>query len=290
MFAESLSPAQKPNDPVSEPAAAADRIGRRAIRALYREVALAPKPGLVSPVDSGSHADMNFTTFIRSLNALRCYFPDIARQGMAGPAYAHLQPYGIAAEQRMLRATAGINTHRGAIFNLGLLCAAAGAQWASEGACTAERACRLVADRWGKDILASAGAAGNSHGARVHRRYGSGGARAEAAAGFPSAIDIGLPAYRDALSATQSPQKAALQCFFALMAELEDTNLLWRGGRQGLLFARQAAAAFLAHGGVHAADWEARVQAMHAEFIERRLSPGGAADLLGVVLFLEALR
>ncbi len=289
MFAEPLSPAEMLNRPGPGPGAVADRIGRHAIQALYREVALSPKPGLVSPVDSGSHADMDFTTFIRSLNALRHYFPEITRQGMAGPDYAQLQPHGIAAEQQMLRATAGINTHRGAIFNLGLLCAAAGAQWASDGYCTPEHTCRLVAARWGKDILASAGAAGNSHGARVHHQYGSGGARAEAAAGFPSAIDIGLPVYRNTLDATRSPQKAAVQCFFALMAELEDTNLLWRGGRQGLRFARQAARAFLANGGVHAANWGAEAQAMHAAFIERRLSPGGAADLLGVVLFLETL-
>ena len=108
-------------------ARAADaRIGRLAIRSLYRELALAPKPGLVTPLGNGSHGDMNFATFLRSLVALRDYFPAITACGRQLPAFAALQQLGITAEAAMLAATAGINTHRGAIFNLGLLCAALG--------------------------------------------------------------------------------------------------------------------------------------------------------------------
>jgi len=266
-----------------------EKIGRLAIQALYREVALAPKPGLVSPTDSGSHTDMDFSTFVRSLQALRSYFPDIARLGTQTPTYAQLQSCGIGAEQRMLQATKGINTHRGAIFNLGLLCAAAGVEVAHSGSCSAESVGQRVASLWGPAILASATTTNNSHGSVVQRRYGSGGARAEAAAGFPSAIRIGLPAYRTALVQTKSPRLAAVQCFFSLMAELEDTNLLWRGGHHGLTFARKAAMTFIARGGVNAPDWEHQAQALHSAFVARRLSPGGSADLLGVVLFLESL-
>ena len=101
-------------------------IGRAAIRALYAELALHPKPGLVSPLDSGSHDDMDMTTFMRSLFALRGYYRDIAAAGARGADFAMLQALGIAAERRMLAATGGVNTHRGAIFGLGLLTAAAG--------------------------------------------------------------------------------------------------------------------------------------------------------------------
>ena len=266
-----------------------EKVGRMAIGALYREVALAHKPGLVSPMDSGSHTDMDFSTFVRSLQALRGYFPAIARLGMQTPTYTQLQYCGVEAEQRMLQATNGVNTHRGAIFNLGLLCAASGVEIALGGPCSAESVSRRVAGMWGSAILASSKTINNSHGAVVQRRYGSGGARAEAAAGFPSAINIGLPAYRTALARTQCPQQAAVQCFFTLMAELEDTNLLWRGARQGLNFAREAATTFLDEGGVYTNGWQGRAQALHTEFVSRRLSPGGSADLLGVVLFLQAL-
>ncbi|MBS0368558.1 MAG: triphosphoribosyl-dephospho-CoA synthase MdcB [Proteobacteria bacterium] len=267
----------------------AARVGSLAIRALYREVELSPKPGLVSPADSGSHTDMDFRTFVRSLQSLRDYFPEIARVGAAGPSFEPLRQLGVAAEAKMLQATGGINTHRGAIFNIGLLCAAAGALHAEGRDFAATDVCVEVTRRWGAAILGSASPASHSHGAEVARRYGSGGARREAADGFPAALEVGLPAYRDALRLTGDPQRAALQCLFALIARLEDTNLLWRGGPEGLAFAQWRALDFLAAGGVAADGWEARAQHIHREFVARNLSPGGSADLLGVTLFLDAL-
>lgn len=267
----------------------ADALGRLAIRSLYREVALAPKPGLVSPMDNGSHADMDFATFLRSLQALRSYFPRIAARGAEAPAFGVLQALGVAAEIDMLAATGGVNTHRGAIFNLGLLCAAAGLVAASGRQLGASSVCRAVAIYWGDAILAGLSREGDSHGLCVARRYGSGGARREAANGFPAARRIGLPAYRGALAATGDSDRAAVQALFALMAEVEDTNLLWRGGPAGLEAARQAARGFLAAGGVAAADWRQRAENIHRDFVGARLSPGGSADLLGVTLFLDGL-
>jgi len=273
----SAPPAPAPDRPSTE------RIGARAIRALYDEVALFPKPGLVSRVDTGSHADMNFGTFMRSLQALQDYFPAIARLGTQHAPLAELRALGRAAEQRMLAATSGVNTHRGAIFNLGLLCAAAGLRPASA---TPEQLCLTVAERWGDELLAAAEPAASTHGAQMQRRYGSGGARLEAARGFPSVREVGLPAWRDARSRGASLRLAAVQCFFALVSELEDTNLLWRGGPQGLDFARRGARDFLRCGGVFDEGWFSRATQLHAEFVARDLSPGGAADLLGVSLFL----
>lgn len=265
-------------------------VGRLVIRSLYREVALPLKPGLVCPGSQGSHADMDFTSFVRSLQALRDYFPAIADCGRHDPALASLQTLGIAAERRMLAATGGINTHRGAIFNLGLLCAASGYLLASSQTLTAASACRCVAERWGEGILADLlQTPADSHGLLVARRYGSGGARQEAAAGFPAALAIGLPAYRGILAATGDPELAAEQALFALIAEVEDSNLLWRGGPDGLAFGRRLAADFLAAGGVLASNWRERAKAIDAAFVARRLSPGGSADLLGVTLFLAEL-
>ncbi|MDP3337407.1 MAG: triphosphoribosyl-dephospho-CoA synthase, partial [Rhodoferax sp.] len=105
---------------------AAQKFGLAAVRALYAEVALEPKPGLVSFRDCGSHTDMTAQTFMRSLFALRGYFPHMVRAGHTGAPFAALEGLGKNAEARMLTATGGINTHRGAIFGLGLLCASAG--------------------------------------------------------------------------------------------------------------------------------------------------------------------
>jgi triphosphoribosyl-dephospho-CoA synthase len=273
--------------------AIAERIGRFAIRGLYREAALAPKPGLVSPTSQGSHSDMDFSTFVRSLQSLRPYFREIARCGLQRPSFAPLRRLGIEAEVSMLAATGGVNTHRGAIFNLGLLCAAAGSLIAEGEIPDAAAACAWVKTNWGAEILdglATLPAASQlSHGLAVARRYGSGGARQEAAAGFPAALELGLPAYRRVLAATGDGELAAVQALFALIAELEDTNLLWRGGRDGLAHGRRAAAEFLAAGGVFASDWRDHAAAIDQGFITRCLSPGGSADLLGVTLFLAEL-
>ncbi|HSD59759.1 MAG TPA: triphosphoribosyl-dephospho-CoA synthase MdcB [Burkholderiales bacterium] len=266
----------------------AERIGRLAVRSLYHEVALHPKPGLVSPMDNGSHADMNMATFFRSLFALRHYFPAIARAGSRNSGFAELQRLGIQAEREMLAATGGVNTHRGAIFNLGLLCASAALSAAVGEPMTPEALCRRVAQRWGRDILAAGHAAPESHGLEMSRRHGAAGARAQAAAGFPDVMEGSLPAYREALSATGDPRRAALQALFVLMARLEDSNLLWRGGPDGLGFARSRARNFLSAGGVLARDWLAHARDIERAFVARRLSPGGSADLLAVTLFLHA--
>ena len=97
------------------------QISRGAVRALYAELALEPKPGLVSYRDNGSHADMNASTFLKSLFALRVFFGEVVRAGAEACSLAELQSLGLCAEARMLKATGGINTHRGAIFSLGLL-------------------------------------------------------------------------------------------------------------------------------------------------------------------------
>jgi triphosphoribosyl-dephospho-CoA synthase len=287
----SLSRPAPPAIPVDQ--AISERIGRFAIRGLYREAALAPKPGLVSPTSQGSHGDMDFSTFLRSLQSLRPYFREIARCGLQRPGFAPLRRLGIEAEASMLAATGGVNTHRGAIFNLGLLCAAAGSLLAEGEMPGAAAACALVKTNWGAEILAGLAtlpaAAQLSHGLVVAQRYGSGGARQEAAAGFPAALALGLPAYRRVLAATSDGELAAVQALFALIAELEDTNLLWRGGPDGLAHGRRAATEFLAAGGVFASDWRDHAQAIDQDFITRRLSPGGSADLLGVTLFLAEL-
>lgn len=287
-----LHPASRPHvSSAADPAAT--RIGRLAIRSLYREVALAAKPGLVTPWSNGSHRDMNYSTFLRSLHALRPYFPAIVACGARRPGFGPLRQLGIEAEASMLLATGGVNTHRGAIFNLGLLCAAAGWLLGESRPSGANAVCQLVDQCWGEEILSGlAGGvddAGLSHGLAVAYRYGAGGARREAAAGFPAARDIGLPAYRATLQATGDGELAATQTLFALIAELEDTNLLWRAGPAGLDHARRSAGAFLANGGVLAADWRQQAAAIEDDFTARRLSPGGSADLLGVTVFLAEL-
>ncbi|WP_313901491.1 triphosphoribosyl-dephospho-CoA synthase MdcB [Methylobacterium sp. J-070] len=255
--------------------------------ALIDELETWPKPGLVSPVDSGSHDDMDADTLRRSAAAIRPFFADLVAAGSRGAALTDLRAIGLAAEAAMMAATGGVNAHRGAIFSLGLICAAAGSVGAKS--CSAEAHAEAVARLWG-DAIARAPASPTSHGGRAARRYGVGGASAEAAAGFPTIRATGLPALRlGRAHAPEDPEAARVQCFFALLAVVDDTNLLHRGGSSGLTAARAAAAAFLTAGGIAAPGWRQRAADVHRVFVAARLSPGGCADLLATTLFLDAL-
>jgi len=260
-------------------------IGSLAVDCLRLEVAIYPKPGLVSHVDSGAHDDMDAALLDRSAETLLPFFTRLSEVGAAGHDMDRLRVIGIEAEHAMLAATGGINTHRGAIFGLGLLCAAAGFRRAYGLSASLGD---VVVSRWGEQILAGPVVL-HSHGAIVGRRYGAGGARLEAAAGFPALYAHGLPALRQGRSlAPQNEEAARVQLCMALIAQLEDTNLLHRGGTDGLNFARQAAREFLMQGGVGRAGWQDCARAIHQAFVARNLSPGGSADLLAMTLFVDA--
>jgi triphosphoribosyl-dephospho-CoA synthase len=265
----------------------ATRLGRLAVRALFDEAVLDCKPGLVSASDAGAHADMTLATFYRSISALRSYFPTIAALGAANAPWRSMQSHAQAAETVMLRATGGINTHRGAIFHLGLLCAAAGALAARDRTLSPRAVCGFVRAAYAPHLASTRTV--SSHGALVELRYGAGGARSEAASGYRSVRRWSLPAFDDVLARTHDRLRAAVQALFALVANVDDTNLLWRGGREGLAFAQASARQFLDRGGIFAHDWRAHACDVHREFVARRLSPGGCADLLAVTLFLHDL-
>lgn len=272
--------------PPASARAFADRIARAAIRSLYDELGLTPKPGLVCPSDNGSHTDMSATTLLRSLFTLRHYFHAVTLAGLQDQPFAELQRLGIVAETRMLAATKGVNTHRGAIFNLGLFAAASGYLWGQRERITTLSLAGTIRARWSRAICEMRPVA-PSHGLTVAARYGVGGARLEAARGYPSIFNVALPTLREALGNGLPRRNALVQTLFVLIANLEDTNLLYRGGIEGLRFARATAQTFLTEGGTARHDWERSAQAARDAFVARRLSPGGAADLLAATLFVD---
>jgi len=267
----------------------APRLARIATRSLYRELALHPKPGLVSLRDSGAHSDMDATTFMRSLFALRGYFRDVAAAGARNAEFAELRVLAIAAESAMLKATGGVNTHRGAIFSMGLLLASA--------ACLATPGRPIDAASWRAAIVAQFGTGlaylrherRRSHGADVERITGAQGALGEAIAGFPHVFDVALPALRNARQHGLDERLAQLGAFFELLACIEDTNVLFRGGFAALALVRQRARSFLRNGGAFARDALERASELHSEMSTRGLSPGGCADLFACTLLVDAL-
>ena len=292
-----LPPRLPPRVSPHEVAALSSRLARVAVASLYDELALYPKPGLVSLRDAGAHADMDARTFIRSIFALRGYFRAIAGAGIRGATFGEMKMLGIAAEARMLRATRGVNTHRGAIFCMGLACAAAGWRLARGGS-AGDAELRATLRRWQYDLRTSppGGDAApqhdeaRSHGRVAVLRHGVDGARGEAARAFPSVFQCALPALRAALARGANAEQAQLHALFALMAQVADTNVLYRGGIDGLQVMRAAAQRFLAQGSVFASGSSARAIELHRHFCALGLSPGGCADLLGVTCFVQRVQ
>ena len=247
--------------------------------ALRSELFAWPKPGLVTPVDSGSHQDMHIGTFLNSIAALEGAFAEMALAAAFGQGFQAMLAAGRKAEARMQLATDGINTHRGAIFNLGLLASAAMLRLGNPA--LAGLPCGAVVERaWGRDILAARPSSAVTHGNQVYRRYAKGGARAEAAAGFPMVYRFGIPALGRLLQDGHGRERAIVGTLMALIEQVDDSNLLWRGGVEGLSFAKRSARDFNNCGGVAQPGWRDQLQVIHRSFVERNLSPGGSADLV----------
>src|SRR5580658_6459340 len=256
-----------------------------AVRALIEEALLTPKPALVDQRGPGAHHDLG--RLLRSARALHAPFRAMALVAHGRLPDAELREtlgaIGRRAEQRMLAATGGSNAHRGAIWVLGLLTAALAMSDArATSAAVAQLAARLarLPDRRAPNVP--------SNGRRVCAIFRVAGARGEAAAGFPHVVDLGLPQLRRARDRGCDETSARLDALLAIMASLDDTCLLHRGGPPALEAARRGARRALALGGSGSAAGRRALLELDAELLGLRASPGGAADLLAACLFLDA--
>jgi triphosphoribosyl-dephospho-CoA synthase len=256
-----------------------------AIRALIEEAELTPKPALVDKRGPGAHADLSLTLMKRSARSLRPHFEMMAQisfhQTPNQTLRERLGAIGRSAERSMLSITDGVNTHRGAIWALGLLVSAA----AMEASCP-----DVVADRAGQlACLADRNAPQRqlSNGSRVIERYQVSGARGEAQARFPHVTAAGLPMLYHSRQQGASETKARLDSLLAIMMSLHDTCLLHRGGLVALNRAQTAAAAILASGGSATVQGWELLQGLDRDLVALHASPGGSADLLAATLFLD---
>ena len=271
-------------------------LGALAAKALLYEVCTTPKPGLVDRKNNGSHRDMDVFTFLDSTAALLPYFEEAVRLGMETrdlppqETFRRLRQAGAAGERAMFRATGGVNTHKGAVFTLGTVCAAAGRLWTAEGfskdldaalALCGEMSAQAVQ----KDFEAIRREGAHTTGQRLYLEHGLEGIRGELSRGLPAVAQIGLPTLRRRLEAGDSLEQAGVQVLLALMAQVVDTNLIARGGLEGQQWAMEQTKN-LPQG---RAATRQETEELDRALIERNLSPGGCADLLAITYFLEFL-
>jgi len=273
----------------------AERLADLAVQALIDEADLSPKPGLVDRRGNGAHDDLHLGLMHASAHALWPTFKAMAEAAqtigeIGQPLREALGQLGRDGEAEMLRVTLGVNTHRGAIWALGLLSAAAALEADAPG--TRSSDARVIADTAAALARLSDPAVPynpDSHGARVCRTYGVLGAREQAQHGFPAVIEHGLPQLLVSRRGGVGEQNARLDALLAIMSELTDTCVLHRAGLDGLNRMQQGARAVLAAGGCASLAGRRQLRALEGEMLSLRASPGGAADLLAATLFLDRL-
>lgn len=260
-------------------------IATLAADALRSEVWLTPKPGLVDSINNGSHSDMDLPLFLRSIDAITPWlyqFYALGQQDFLQPAKAMLmriRPTGIACEQAMFGATQGVNTHKGGIFSLGLLCTAAGRISTHRHPLTRRGICREVAAMTQGLIERELQSCRQpvTAGERLFVAHGMTGARGEVQSGFLTLRRHVLPYWYQ----ENNPERRSLNALLRLMAYNPDTNLVSRGGLNGLHFVQDYARRLLKKG------WQKEdLQEMDRQLIARHLSPGGSADLLAIATVL----
>jgi triphosphoribosyl-dephospho-CoA synthase len=264
-----------------------ERLAALATHALIAEAELTPKPGLVDQRGAGAHHDLSLVLMRRSANSLEPYFAKMAFVSAGCNIDAGLREelaaIGRLAERTMYDVTLGSNTHKGAIWSLGLLVAAAARsehQDATQIASLAGSIARLPLRALPASI---------THGEVARMRYGAAGARGEAWHDFPHVTQYGLPKLNERRTAGCSEQVGQLDALLAMMARLDDTCVLYRGGEEALSLVKSGAEAVLAAGGYSHASGRQRLSQLDRELIARHISPGGSADLLAATIFLDAL-
>jgi triphosphoribosyl-dephospho-CoA synthase len=267
----------------------AERLADLAVDALIDEADLSPKPALVDRRGNGAHTDLHLGLMHASALALWPAFKEMAEtaieMGEVGlPLREAIGLIGREGEQAMLATTNGVNTHRGAIWALGLLVAAVALEPQSTVAGSiALRAARLALldDRYAPRPL--------SHGAQVAQRYGARGAREEAQLGFPAVTQRALPQLKRSRAAGHGEQNARLDALLAIMTNLADTCVLYRAGEEGLSTMQLGAQAVLDAGGSASLAGRRRLHELDQQLIALNASPGGAADLLAACLFIDRI-
>lgn len=245
-----------------------------AVRSLMAELDTTPKPGLVDRLGNGAHKDMDYALMSKSISALRPYLTRLAVLSSGGVDPVKVQEVGIEAEKAMLSATGGVNTHRGALFCIGLSVAAA-----SFLACTTgeveESSLRGLVSRAASGIPSASG----THGAAAKKDFKVRGALENARRGYPELFADWLPYYRGLQGDPYRRHKTLLH----IMTTLDDTNVLHRRGAEGLALVRSGSARLLS-------DFsEEGLSSLDKEFTAENISPGGSADMLSLTVFVNSV-
>lgn len=273
-------------------------IGHLASMALQAELDTTPKPGLVDRNDNGAHRDMDHALMQRSIQALHPYFVRLAQLGFTDkqPCHDEIVNIGIEAEREMFKATGGVNTHKGALFSIGLAAVAL----AGEAFCRITQAerCGTMAynDVNSKQIQSLSNSIASlarlfpdtngTHGSKAKANNILKGALDNAREGYTQLFKAWLPFYIDRIA--EGDNYALHKTLLRIMCDLDDTNIVYRTSMETMQEVKTEARQML-DTSRNIVNFEAALQAMNTDYIHRNISPGGSADMLSLVVFLSCI-
>ncbi len=255
-------------------------------QAILSEISLSPKPGLVDKFSCGSHADMNYQTFVDSTTAISPWFGELVRAGFSfqeddlTKALPLVRSIGLRMECSMFEATRNVNTQKGIIFLMGLSLFACGKISGENGQFTTEEfraIVRSICKDLVKNELGSIRQSVKSHGEDVYRKFGFSGARGEAETGFRTVFKYGLPLLAEV---TELSDELLIKCFLSISVNNMDTNILYRSNPEVLATFRNLCK--MALDNFNDANYSLVIDYCKNE----NISPGGSADLLAVTIFV----
>jgi len=271
-----------------------ETVVNNALKGLLYEVSLNPKPGLVDPVSMGSHTDMNMFMFIDSSLSLKSYLDKAFKLGRNFEGsdlkllFNALRAEGVLAEQTMFNATNNVNTHKGAIFSLGIWVTAI-AYSTKDGSATMTEVRRviqrMVEGLIEKDLASNRVA--TTAGEQQFQTYQLTGIRGEAVNGFPGVAEIAVP-FLQATFGTMTQR--LLDTLMKIAATLEDSTLIKRAKTPDVLAEmKEWTSIYFKLGGSHTEQGMKYLYDLDRLFIERNLSIGGSADTLILTIFIGQL-
>ena len=292
-------------------------IAHLATQALQAELDTTPKPGLVDKDNNGAHRDMDYALMQLSINTLHPYFVRLAFLGFADtlPSHTVIRDAGIEAEKAMLEATNGVNTHKGALFSMGLAVVAAAYEEKKAAANKEVRGKEREEEYLSslqltiKALAASFPDTSGTHGSKA-KQLSNGtttikGALDNAREGYEKLFAEWLPFYNERRKSHDA--HALHKTLLRIMCDLDDTNVIYRTNVATAEEVKQEARALLAsfEEAYAAEDKEKCASAieekcasaellalkdMDRRYTERNISPGGAADMLSLTVFIGSIQ
>ncbi|MGV1070567.1 triphosphoribosyl-dephospho-CoA synthase CitG [Clostridium perfringens] len=272
-----------------------EKLNSLIIKSLLYEVSCYPSPGLVSPISNGAHNDMDYYTFLDSISVIGPKFREIAEISMSDIQVSELlnkiRPIGLKIEEAMFHVTNNINTHKGLIFLMGVVCAATskafyeGKPFKEIRNLIKEMTSGLVS----KELNSKTNKKSETYGEKIFRLYGITGIRGEVEKGLPSVFNYSLPFYMEHENLkTNERLYLTLLC---IMANCEDSTLLHRNDIYVLEEVKKRSQEILNMICYEKPEIiEEKIFEIDKEFSERGISPGGSADLLAITVFLDGIK